>query len=59
MYERTYGYLYETLGHYQAGAEGRPVMAQPKRKTTKTRKTCKHPLRFFSRCRNCPLRAKR
>lgn len=30
-----------------------------KRKTTKTRKTCKHPGRFWNRCRNCPLRAKR
>lgn len=28
----------------------------PKRKAVKVRKVCKHPGRFWNRCKNCPLR---
>ena len=34
-------------------------MADKRKTTPKTRKVCKHPGRFWNRCRNCPLRAKR
>ncbi len=34
------------------------IRKAPARKQVKYRKVCKHPGRFFNRCKNCPKRAR-